>query len=120
MPWTFAFIGLVGGLLGGLLGLGGGFVMVPLQVMLARTGMRQATGTSLAAVVPIAVVGALIYYFYSGRHEVNLEVALFLVLGAIGGAYLGARFVNRVPETQLKYALAILLALVGLKEVIAP
>ena len=53
-----AAIGAIGGLAGGLLGVGGGFVMVPLQVIWAGRSQHQATGTSLAAILPIAVVAA--------------------------------------------------------------
>ncbi|HXI96681.1 MAG TPA: TSUP family transporter, partial [Candidatus Acidoferrum sp.] len=58
-----AAIGVIGGLAGGLLGVGGGFVMVPLQVIWASRTQHRATGTSLAAILPIAVVAGATYYF---------------------------------------------------------
>ena len=57
-----AAIGVIGGLAGGLLGVGGGFVMVPLQVIWARRSQHRATGTSLAAILPIAIVAAATKY----------------------------------------------------------
>ncbi|MGZ3489157.1 MAG: TSUP family transporter, partial [Isosphaeraceae bacterium] len=51
-------IGGIAGLASGLLGVGGGFLMVPLQVMWSRTSQRRASGTSLTAILPIALVGA--------------------------------------------------------------
>jgi uncharacterized protein len=114
-------IGLVGGLLSGLLGVGGGFVMVPLLVLWAKLPQHRAIGTSLLAIIPIAIVGALIYYFQGGdRPQVDLGFALLLVIGSVIGAYLGARAMNRVPEAQLKIAIAVLLAVVGLKELVFP
>jgi len=57
-PRRDAAIGGVGGLAGGLLGVGGGFVLVPLQVIWARRDQHRAIGTSLTAILPIALVAA--------------------------------------------------------------
>ncbi|MBN9172149.1 MAG: sulfite exporter TauE/SafE family protein, partial [Microbacterium sp.] len=54
-------IGLVSGLMSGLFGVGGGTVIVPLLVLLLRFDQRLASGTSLAAVVPTAIVGVISY-----------------------------------------------------------
>jgi uncharacterized membrane protein YfcA len=98
------------------LGVGGGFLLVPLQVMWAGTDQRRASGTSLAAIFPIALVGAAIYYYGKGQPQVDLAVAFFLVLGSAAGAFLGAVASRRVPENGLKILVALLLAVVGLKE----
>jgi uncharacterized membrane protein YfcA len=94
--------------------------MVPLQVLYARQSQHQANGTSLAAVVAIGVVGAVLYYFAGSRPQLDLGFAGLLVLGGIPGAYLGAHLVNRLPERQLKMGMAVLLTLVAAKEIIAP
>lgn len=116
----FAAIGLLAGLLGGLLGVGGGFIMVPLQVLYAGQDQRRANATSLAAVIPIAVVGAVIYYFAGSRPQVDLAFAGLLILGGMVGAYVGARLASRVPEARLRMVVAVLLGLVGLKELVLP
>jgi len=110
----------VGGLLGGLLGVGGGFVMVPLQVLWAKMPQKQANATSLVAIIPIALVAVPIYYFRKGTPQVDLHFALFLVIGSVIGAYVGARLLSRIPERELKYGVAALLFLAGLKELIFP
>lgn len=107
-------------MLGGLLGVGGGFLMVPLQVMLTRTPQLQANATSLAAIVPISIAAALVYYFGTGSPAVNLHIALFLTTGGVAGAFLGARLSDRLPERTLGMAVALLLGLVGLKELLFP
>jgi uncharacterized membrane protein YfcA len=114
----FAGIGFAGGFLGSLLGVGGGFVMVPLQVMLARIGQHRANGTSLAAIVPIALAGVPVYALAGGR--VDFRLALPLAVGAVFGAYVGARFVSRVPEAPLRRFVALVLLLVGLKQLVLP
>ena len=106
--------------MGGLMGVGGGFVMVPLLVLWAKVPQHKANGTSLLAIIPIAIVAALVYYFGSSRPQVDLGFALLLSAGSVVGAYLGARLLNRIPEAQLKAAMAALLALVGLKELLFP
>ena len=116
----FVVIGFVGGLMGGLLGVGGGFVMVPLQVVWAGVPQRQANATSLVAIIPIALAALPIYYFTKGTPEVDLHFALFLVIGSGLGAYIGARLLRRIPERPLAIAVAVLLTLAGIKELIAP
>src|SRR2546427_7740022 len=94
-------IGALTGLAGGLLGVGGGFVMVPAMVYLMKTPQREANGTSLAVIVPVAIVGATIL----GRgHQLDLEVGIALAIGAGGGAVLGARLTRRVSATGLRRA----------------
>jgi len=113
-------IGLVAGLLGGLLGVGGGFALVPLQVIFARVDQLHANATSLAAIIPGAVVGALVYYYGSTRPQLDLRFAVLLVLGSALGAYLGARAAARIPDRPLRIAFAVVLVVVGLKELVFP
>lgn len=112
-----AAIGGIGGLAGGLLGVGGGFVMVPLQVMWSGSDQHRASGTSLAAILPIAVVAAARYYFGPGTPQVDLTVAFYLALGGTVGALVGALAARRISDTALKIIVAIVLVAVGVKEV---
>lgn len=94
--------------------------MVPLLVLWARMPQHRAHGTSLLAIVPIALVGVVIYYLQRGRPQVDLNFALLLITGSIAGAFLGARFVTRVPERQLTAAVGLLVAAVGVRELVFP
>lgn len=96
--------------------MGGGFLLVPLQVMWSGTDQRRSSGTSLAAILPIALVGAAIYYFGKGKPQLDFVVAFFLVLGSAVGAFVGAHASRKVPERALKMLVGVLLAVVGLKE----
>jgi uncharacterized membrane protein YfcA len=107
-------------LLGGLLGVGGGFVMVPLLVLWAHVDQRRANATSLVAIIPIAIAAVPIYYFTKGSPQVDLRLALFLVIGSVFGAYIGARALRSVPDRPLRYGVAALMVVVGLKELIVP
>jgi len=116
---VYLAIGAVTGLAGGLFGVGGGFMLMPLQVMWARVGARRASGTSLAAIIPMAVVGAAVYYLgKNGAHQVDLAVAFFLVLGGMAGAYVGAWVAPHVPKHTLHIVLSVLLVMAGLRELL--
>ena len=110
----------MGGLLGGLLGVGGGFVLVPLQVMWTGVSQRHANANSLVAIIPIAIAALPIYFFRKGAPQVDLHVALFLILGSAVGAFAGARLLRSIPERELKLAVALLLCIVGIKELFFP
>jgi len=99
---------------------GGGFVLVPLQVLWAGTAQRNANANSLIAIIPIALAALPIYYFRKGSPQVDLHVAVFLVIGSVAGAYLGASLVSRIPERELRLIVAVVLGVVGLKELLFP
>ena len=107
-------------MLGGLLGVGGGFVMIPLLVLWAKVDQRKANATSLVAIIPIAIAAVPIYYFTKGTPQVDFRLALFLVIGSVFGAYIGARTLKSVPDRPLRYGVAALMMLVGLKQLIIP
>ena len=90
--------------------------MVPLQVMWLRVDQRRASGTSLAAILPIALVGAAVYYFGPGGPHIDLTVALFVVVGGSVGTILGSLVAQFVPERTLKIVVAILVFVGALKE----
>jgi uncharacterized protein len=96
--------------------------MIPLLVLWAKVPQHKANGTSLLAIIPIAIVGALVYYFQpvGGRPQVDLAFALLLIVGSVVGAYLGARAMSRIPEAQLKVAVVVLMVAVGFKELLIP
>jgi uncharacterized membrane protein YfcA len=109
---------LLGGFLGSLLGVGGGFVMVPLQVLWAKAGQHRAIGTSLAVIVPIALAGVPVYALAGG--QVDFRLAVPLVVGAVFGAYVGARGMARLPEDKLRGVVALVLLVAGLKQLVFP
>ena len=95
-------------------------MLVPLQVLWANTSQRNANANSLVAIIPIALAALPIYYFRKGSPQVDLHVALFLVAGSVVGAYAGARLLRRIPDRELKIAVAVVLGVVGIKELVFP
>jgi uncharacterized membrane protein YfcA len=90
--------------------------MVPLQVIWAKRDQHRAIGTSLAAILPIAIAAAATYYFGSNAPQADLTVAVFVAVGGALGAVLGAVAAQRVPDRALKVIVAIVLFGAGLKE----
>ncbi|OPY68323.1 MAG: Sulfite exporter TauE/SafE [Syntrophorhabdus sp. PtaU1.Bin002] len=93
--------GLLGGFFGGLLGLGGGVIMIPLMTWLARITQHRAHGTSLVAVVFTALSGAGAYYIHG---KLDWKIALILAASATVTARFGARFAHSLSEKGLKKA----------------
>lgn len=104
-------IGLVAGFFSALFGVGGGIVIVPLLLLVAGFAEREATGTSLAAIGIIALVGSIAY---GVRGEVELGPAALVGLPAAAGAIAGVAIQQRLPVRALTAGFAVLLAVVGL------
>jgi hypothetical protein len=103
-------IGLLAGLFGGLVGLGGGVVMVPLLVAWSGVGQHKAHGTSLAALVFTGISGSAAYWTDG---SVDLWAVVFLAVPAVVTARAGALFANRLPEWKLKKYLGFFLIFVS-------
>jgi len=94
-------IGALAGAFGGLVGLGGGVVMIPLLVRFAGVRQQQAHGTSLVALVFTGLGGAMTY---AGAGAVDLAAAASLAIPAMLTARLGARYAHALAEWKLKRA----------------
>lgn len=101
-----AFVGLAVGVLTGLVGVGGGFLIVPALVLLAGVPMKQAVGTSLLVIAMNAATGFL---GYLGQIQVQWDVLLLFTLLAIGGILAGTALVRFVSQQALKRAFAVFL-----------
>ena len=101
-------IGLVAGVLSGLFGIGGGILIVPALVLLGLS-QREATGTSLAALLmPVAILGVM---EYARRHEIKVHYAVGIALGLFVGAYFGANWAGKVSNQTLQRGFGILLVI---------
>lgn len=96
-------IGMLAGLASGYVGVGGGFLMVPMMVGLLGVPMCLASGTSLLAIMILAIPGVITQFCLG---NVDVVAGIFVALGSIPGAMVGARFVTRIPERQLRFTFA--------------
>jgi uncharacterized membrane protein YfcA len=105
------FIGLSAGIFGGLVGLGGGVLMVPLMVGIKKLGQHKAHGTSLVALVFTGLVGASTYALHNA---VDAWAAALLSIAALWPARCGAKYCHELPELKLKRAFGVFLLFVSL------
>lgn len=109
----FVMIGLGAGVLAGMFGIGGGIVIVPALILLAKLTPQMATGTSLASLLlPVGALGAWAYY---KEGHVRVLPALWIGLGLLFGAYLGARLALNMSELTLKRSFSVFLVLVAIR-----
>jgi len=103
---TLAGVGTLAGLFSGLFGIGGGIVLVPLLIIVLGFEEREATGTSLAAIVVIAAVAAGVQGVYG---NVRLAEAALVGVPAVGGVLVGTWLQQRVPTRVISLLFAALL-----------
>ncbi len=111
---SIMLIGLGAGILSGLLGVGGGFIMVPAMVYLLAMTQHQAHGTSLAVMIFIVLLGAITY---STHGQMDWTVAVELAIGGVLGATVGAKIANMVSGTHLRRYFGLLMVLVACRMV---
>ncbi|GBG54786.1 UPF0721 transmembrane protein [Sporomusaceae bacterium FL31] len=109
-------IGLIAGILSGLLGVGGGIILVPAMTEFLGIAQHPAHATSLAVIIPTALVSSIIYGM---NGNMNLTYAIYLAIGSSIGAVIGAKLMKQLSATQLKAMFGALLIIVGLRMVLA-
>lgn len=93
-------IGLAAGVASGYVGVGGGFLMVPLFLSVIGIDMRKASGTSLLAVMILAIPGVIQQAIMG---NINYVAGIAIAIGSIPGAIIGAKLVTYVPERTLRF-----------------
>lgn len=110
-----ALLGLAAGFLSGLFGVGGGILIVPVLVLAMQMDQRLAHGTSLAAVLPIAVSGVV---GFALEDSVDWPVAGAIIAGAMIGAVVGTHWLHILPTWALAYSFSGLLLLSAVRLVL--
>lgn len=107
-----AITGLLGGLAAGLFGVGGGLVFVPLMILFMGIHPHLAIGTSLAIVIPTAMVGML-KYWKAGMVDWKLVAAIAVF--SVVGSWIGASLSLKLSPALIKKIYALFLAVLALK-----
>jgi uncharacterized protein len=110
-----AVIGTGAGLFSGLFGVGGGTVIVPLLIFFFGYGERLATGTSLAAIVLIALLATVLQGAYGNVH---LVTGLLLSIPAVAGVVAGTALQQRLPQRAISLLFALLLVAVAVELIV--
>ena len=114
--WKIAGDGLIVGIITGLVGVGGGFLIVPALVLLGGLSMHQAVATSLVIIAMKSFSGFYKYLDVLDQQSLSLDwQTLFLVTGlGIAGSFAGAHFAQRVPQQKLKKWFGYFLIIMGI------
>src|SRR3990172_9095087 len=107
--------GVLTGIVGGLFGIGGAAVLVPILVLAFGFSQQQAQGTSLIVLLPPIGILAALQYYRAGF--VDVRVALLIAAGFLVGAFGGATVAVRVPSVLLQRGFGVLLVALGLQMV---
>jgi hypothetical protein len=110
--WAAAVAGFTGGLMGGLFGVGGGIVLVPMLTAFFALTQHQAHGTSLAAIGATAVAGLVVYGL---NGNVAWLPAALLAAASLPAARWGARFAARTRHDRLVLAFAVFMLVVAVR-----
>ena len=111
---VFRTIGLVSGLFGGLLGIGGGSAIAPILLLLGTLRPAQVSGTTLATVVAISMVGTGAYASFG--HSYNFAVAWPIAVGSVAGSVLGALSSRRLSTRIMILTFLAILPYFAVKE----
>lgn len=112
-----AAIGTLAGIFSGLFGVGGGTIIVPLLIFWFGYGERLATGTSLAAIIIIGLLGAVAQGGFYGN--VHVGTALALSIPAAVGVVLGTAIQQRIPQRAVSYLFALLLVAIAVELILS-
>jgi len=106
----FLLAGMATGLVSGLLGIGGGFLIVPLLLMLGVGSYQSAVAHSLAVIISSSLVGAL---GYINHVDISLNPTLLIVVLAAMGTWLGSLIAEKYPSRHLQKAFSLMLTLMA-------
>jgi uncharacterized membrane protein YfcA len=104
-------LGVIVGILSSILGVGGGFVIVPAMIYLLRMPTSVVVGTSLVQIVFVTAMTTVLHA--ASDFSVDIVLALFLILGGVIGAQYGVRIAARMQGEMLRLLLAVLVLAVG-------
>jgi uncharacterized protein len=114
--WLTLVAGAGVGLLTGILGVGGGFLIVPALVMLVGLPMYQAVGTSLAIIAANSLAGFLGHLPVAGQldGQIDLWITIFFVSAGIFGTFIGSKLAHRLPAKRLRLLFAVFVILLAI------
>jgi uncharacterized membrane protein YfcA len=105
------------GVAGGLFGVGGGVLLVPLLVLLLKFEQHEAQGTSLVALVPPTGLLGFLNYYHAG--QVDWVVGLLIMPGVFFGGILGSKLAQMLSPRRMRQVFAGFLLVMGLWQVVS-
>jgi uncharacterized membrane protein YfcA len=112
-PLAPLLLGMVVGVLTMLMGIGGGFVLVPAMLYILGMSANVVVGTSLFQILFVTMATTMMHAMTT--KAVDIVLAALLLLGSVTGAQIGAKFAQKASPTKLRLALAVIVLLVALR-----
>jgi hypothetical protein len=112
-PIAPLILGIITGMMTMLLGVGGGFIMVPAMLYILGMGAQVVVGTSLFQIVFTTIATTMIHSVTT--RAVDIVLALLLLVGGVIGAQVGARIAMKFNPARLRLGLAVIVLLVALR-----
>jgi uncharacterized protein len=112
-PFAPLILGFITGIMTVLLGVGGGFILVPAMIYLLGMATRVVVGTSLFQILFVTAMTTMVHALTT--RAVDIVLAALLLLGSVIGAQIGALLANRLPPDWLRLILAAIVLLVALR-----
>ncbi len=106
-------LGFIAGMLTVLLGVGGGFILIPAMIYLFGMAARVVIGTSLVMILAVSAAATFIHALTT--QSVDIVLAALLLVGGVFGAQYGAQLTTRIKPDLLRFALAVIILLVALR-----
>ncbi|TZG29542.1 sulfite exporter TauE/SafE family protein [Sphingomonas montanisoli] len=112
-PLAPALLGFATGMMTVLMGVGGGFILVPAMIYLLGMSTRVVVGTSLFQILFVTAATTMVHALTT--HAVDMVLAALLLIGSVTGAQIGARFAQRIKPEYLRLALAFIVLVVAIR-----
>jgi hypothetical protein len=106
-------VGLIIGFIGAVMGIGGGFILVPIMIYLLRVPTSTVIGTSMVLTLVTMVFATMLHAITN--HLVDAVLALILMVGGVTGAQFGARAGQKIRGEHLRLLLGLLILAVGIR-----
>jgi uncharacterized membrane protein YfcA len=106
-------VGVLIGFIGAVMGIGGGFILVPIMIYILRVPTSTVIGTSMVLTLVTMVFATLLHA--ATNHLVDVVLALILMIGGVTGAQFGARAGQKIRGEQLRLLLGLLILAVGIR-----
>ncbi len=112
----YGVIGGLGGLANGLFGAGGGLFLVPLLTSWVKLPQKKAFATSVAVILPLSLVSAVIYFW---KGALDFSAALPYLIGGVIGGLISGKVFRKVPLPFLRKIFGLLILYGGVRAVLA-
>lgn len=105
-------LGFITGIVNGIFGSGGGILIVPILIFLLKMEDYKAHATAISIILPLSIISTLIYL---KSDVIKFKIGLIVALGGVIGSFIGAKFLNKIPNLVLRRVFAIFIIITAIR-----